>query len=206
MKNIKILSILGFSTLLLLGIATKPVLAHHLTGGKLPSNAFEGLMSGLAHPIIGIDHFAFVVAVGLLASIYLKVSVILPLSFILATLAGTGLHLMSLNLPLAEMVIAASVMAIGGLLILTRSVNAVWLILGGAIAGLFHGYAYGEAIVGAQMTPLFSYLAGFAIIQSVIILIAYQLGKMAVNVLPLRFAGFTIIGVGFAYLSSALLG
>jgi len=31
-----------------------------------------------------------------------------------------------------------------------------WLVLTvlGAIAGLFHGYAYGESIIGAGMTPL----------------------------------------------------
>jgi len=34
-----------------------------------------------------------------------------------------------------------------------------WLVLTvlGAIAGLFHGYAYGESIIGAGMTPLFAY-------------------------------------------------
>jgi len=39
-------------------------IAHHMTDGKLPAN-FAGFMSGLGHPIIGFDHFAFIVAVGL---------------------------------------------------------------------------------------------------------------------------------------------
>jgi urease accessory protein len=31
--------------------------------------------------------------------------------------------------------------------------------------GVFHGYAYGESIVGAQRGPLMAYLVGFTIIQ-----------------------------------------
>ena len=36
-----------------------------------------------------------------------------------------------------------------------------------AFAGIFHGYAYAESIFGAEPTPLYAYLAGFAIIQFV---------------------------------------
>jgi urease accessory protein len=32
-------------------------------------------------------------------------------------------------------------------------------------AGIFHGYAYGESIIGAETTPLVAYMAGFACIQ-----------------------------------------
>jgi len=32
-----------------------------MTDGKLPANFFAGFMSGLGHPIIGFDHFAFIV-------------------------------------------------------------------------------------------------------------------------------------------------
>src|SRR5258708_26221216 len=40
-----------------------PALAHHVMGGQVPVTFRDGLLSGLAHPIIGIDHFAAVVAV-----------------------------------------------------------------------------------------------------------------------------------------------
>ena len=42
--------------------------AHHALGGAMPASWTQGLMSGLAHPILGIDHLAFVVGVGLLAA------------------------------------------------------------------------------------------------------------------------------------------
>ena len=33
------------------------------------------------------------------------------------------------------------------------------------VAGAFHGYAYGESIIGAEKAPLAAYVVGFAMIQ-----------------------------------------
>jgi len=38
-----------------------------------------------------------------------------------------------------------------------------------ALFGLFHGYAFGEAVLGAEATPVIAYLAGLAIVQSLMI-------------------------------------
>ena len=35
--------------------------------GELPASLGQGLLSGLAHPVIGLDHLAFIVAAGLIA-------------------------------------------------------------------------------------------------------------------------------------------
>ncbi|MDJ0732669.1 MAG: HupE/UreJ family protein [Nostocaceae cyanobacterium] len=201
----------GLAMAFMLSFIAKPAYAHHPFGGGTPTNLFEGFMSGLGHPIIGIDHFTFVVAVGLLAALKPRGGIFVPIAFIIATLAGTGIHLQSLDLPAPEIVISASVLGFGIMLAMKDSPNLGWLIGTAAIAGIFHGYAYGEAIVGAQMTPLVAYLAGFAIIQLIVSLIAFQVGKLTLRriadqpSLMLRFAGFTIAGVGAAFLSSALL-
>lgn len=34
----------------------RPALAHHAMGNTTPNTFAEGLVSGLAHPIIGLDH------------------------------------------------------------------------------------------------------------------------------------------------------
>nr|MDJ0600449.1 HupE/UreJ family protein [Crocosphaera sp.] len=47
-------------------ILAQPATAHHPFGGQTPSNFFEGFLSGLGHPIIGLDHFAFILASGFL--------------------------------------------------------------------------------------------------------------------------------------------
>ena len=196
--------------LLLLGIM-EPAAAHHAMGGRTPSNLVEGFLSGLAHPLIGIDHFALVVAVGLFAALKASRGLGIPLAFVLSTLGGTILHLLGLDLPFPEAGIALSVLGFGLLLGREHSPHLLWLVSLAGIAGVFHGYAYGEAIVGAQMTPLGAYLAGFTLIQLLVALIAFSVGKLALNNAPqspalaVRFAGFTIAGIGAAFLSSVLL-
>jgi len=177
-------------------------------GGTTPTNFFEGFLSGLAHPVIGLDHFAFVVAVGLLAALT-RGGLLWPIAFILATLAGTGLHLQAVDLPFAEAGVAFSVLAIGALLACQKDLPPLLGALLVAIAGLLHGYAYGEAIVGAEMTPLVAYLAGFALIQ-LLVAIGVWAGGRALATRPSRqvfqFAGFTIVGVGLAFLATAVSG
>ena len=46
----------------------EPALAHHPMGGRMPATFTDGLLSGLGHPIIGLDHLAAVLAIGCLAA------------------------------------------------------------------------------------------------------------------------------------------
>ncbi len=198
-------------SVLSLSVFAAPAMAHHALNGRVPANLFEGVLSGLAHPILGPDHFAFVVAAGLLA-VLTQQGIWIPVGFCLAGLAGTGLHLMQIDLPAPEFFISLSVLAFGLLLALRQRPQAGVTIGMGAIAGLFHGYAYGEAIMGASLTPLMSYLVGFTFMQMAIALVAHRIGKSVMPhpqsqaALPLRFAGFLISGAGAAFLSAVLLG
>jgi urease accessory protein len=208
-KKYLLFALAFFLTLL---IVVEPANAHHPLEGEIPNNFFEGFMSGLAHPIIGLDHFAFVIAIGLLAALKNKQGILIPTTFILTTLIGTGIHLLEINLPFPEIIISLSVLAFGILLAQKNSLNLFWLMVSAAIAGIFHGYAYGESIIGAQMTPLVAYLAGFALIQLIIALISFIIGKFSLKrvaekpSLSLRFAGFIICGVGATFLASAIVG
>jgi urease accessory protein len=198
--------------LAVLAFLALPAQAHHALGGRLPANGWEGFLSGLAHPVIGLDHLAFVVAIGLLAAIQAR-RLLIPGTFLLAALAGTGLHLLRLDLPASEVFIAASVLLVGLLLAVKASPNVGLLVGLAAIAGLFHGYAYGEAIVGAEMSSLLTYLLGFTVIQFGVAMAAYWAGRQWLNrrsdsdrdALPLRFAGFSLCGAGVVFLSAALL-
>ena len=187
-----------------------PVFAHHPFGGNTPTNAVEGVLSGLGHPVIGLDHLAFVIAAGLLAAVIGR-GLLIPISFVVGSLAGPGVHLMALNLPATEWVIAASVFLFG-VLLSAKSQPKTPVVIGlAAVAGLFHGYAYGEAIVGAEMGPLVAYLLGFSFIQLAIALGAYWVGRTPLKAtaessgLTLRFAGFVICGVGAAFLSTLIV-
>ncbi|MBE9225038.1 HupE/UreJ family protein [Phormidium sp. LEGE 05292] len=206
------LSIISTLSLVVIGFfsVAQKAMAHHAMGGRMPANFFEGFISGLAHPIIGLDHFAFIVAIGFLA-VGLSRGALIPAGFVIASLAGTGLHLLKLNLPGNEIIIACSVIVFGILLVAQKQLNFTWLIALAAVAGLFHGYAYGESIVGAEMTPLFAYLLGFSIIQYAIALTALATGNLLtqkftnLTVSPLRLAGFAISAIGVVFLTNSLI-
>lgn len=191
-------------------LAPQPALAHHTLGSKIPSNFLEGLLSGLAHPVIGLDHLAFVVAIGLLA-VGIR-SALFPAGFVIAAMAGTGIRLLGLDLPASEIAIAISVIAFGAMLVGQNRPNWFVLVILAAIAGLFHGYAYGEFIVGAQMAPLFAYLLGFTLIQYGVALVAFLIGNVAMqksatqNLPWIRLAGLTICSIGVVFLTSSILG
>ncbi|MDY6936412.1 MAG: HupE/UreJ family protein [Cyanobacteriota bacterium] len=206
------LSIASLGLFLFWFFVAGPAFAHHPFGGKTPSNFVEGFFSGLGHPVVGIDHLTFVVAIGLLAATLGRRGLAIPVAFVLTATLGTGIHLMEVDLPALEIVISASVLGFGILLARQSLPNFALAVLGAAIAGIFHGYAYGEAIVGAEMNPLVAYLAGFTFIQLAIAFIAYAIGQFALKKvadrpsLALRFAGFTICGIGAAFLASFILG
>ena len=193
-----------------LGAAAEPTWAHHAMEGRIPANVFEGLLSGFAHPVIGLDHFAFVIAIGLLA-MNAKGRYGIPAAFVFATVAGTGLHLASINLAGAEIAVALSLVIAGGMLIWKQWSGRFLALMLGATAGVFHGYAYGESIVGAQSGPLAAYLLGFALIQYLIAAAVIWFGGRwnrsesfpARSPLVLRATGSIVglIGIGFMALN-----
>tara|TARA_R110002096_G_scaffold8239_18_gene34649 strand:- start:994 stop:1629 length:636 start_codon:yes stop_codon:yes gene_type:complete len=187
-----------------------PTLAHHAMGGGAPTTVVEGLLSGIAHPVIGIDHFAFLIAMGIAAAFTSRPR-IAPLAFVFATVAGCLLFVAGLRLPGVEIVVAGSVVAVGALVVSGRSCKATPLLTLFAAAGLAHGMAYGGAIVGAESTPLLAYLAGFAVVQTAIALTAGALVRRhadadGVAALQPRLAGAVAAGVGCAILVENLEG
>jgi urease accessory protein len=188
-------------------VAATPALAHHPMGFESPQTVAHGLLSGLAHPVIGVDHLAFVVLVGLAAAASGRL-LVAPLAFIGATLLGTVLQLWGAVLPLAELVIAGSVVVLGALLVLGRQVSGAAAPAAFAVAGLFHGWAYGEAVLGSEMGPIVAYLLGFAAIQFAIAAGVAVLAARAVvagfPALQARLAAAICLGVGLVFLVEEL--
>lgn len=146
----------------------------------MPATFVEGLLSGLAHPMIGPDHLLAIIAVGLL-SLGVSNGGWLAAMFVSSTLIGTGLHLARVDVPAAEVLIAGTVVLFGLLVLSLRTDDRrSWLARlapVGIIAGALHGYAYGEAIVGAGPHPLVAYLIGFCIIQTCVVLAIRRLAE-----------------------------
>src|SRR5437763_3365781 len=70
-------------------MASEPAAAHHVMGGKMPASLAEGLLSGLGHPIIGLDHLAAVVAVGCVAAAH-RAGALLAVGFVAAMMLGAA--------------------------------------------------------------------------------------------------------------------
>jgi len=192
----------------LVAMAPSLVLAHHGIDGRTPELFSEGFISGLAHPVLGLDHLVFLLAAGLAAGA-LRLGLPILGMFIIAAIAGLSLHLARLNLPLVEAAVAATILALG----LAAGSRAelgrkVWLALF-VVAGLCHGYAYGESIMGAAAAPLIGYLLGLGVVQGLLASLTYVAGsKLADDVgharPELRHLGVLLAVIGVVFFVTAL--
>ncbi len=156
--------------------------AHHDMDGDTPMTFLRGLSSGLAHPLIGLDHLVVLLLLGALCG-SLKVTAWPVLSFAVMSVVGCLLHTSRVAWPLAELVLALSVVAAGPLAwLIARREQPGMLALFGAF-GILHGYAYGDSMIGAGPLPLVGYLVGFVAIQLVVVWatvrVATRLGSAA---------------------------
>jgi len=176
-----------------------PAFAHHPAGGLPPATLWEGVASGVAHPVLGLDHLAFLLAAGLLLAAAPRAL----LAFLGAGFVGALIHRAGIGLGPVEVMVAASVILAGALLVLAgraRPATAL-LVPGVALAGLFHGHALAEAAV-ASPTPVFAaYLSALALMQAGIALGAAALAGWTSGALPFRAAGLAAMVVGVVFLA-----
>ncbi len=186
-------------------VAATPALAHHPMGGMTPETFTQGLLSGLGHPVIGLDHLAALVGVGLVSSRFAR-GLTLPAFWVLAMAAGVGLHLASANLPYAEALVALSVVAIGVAATMRTTLPYALIAALFAAGGAVHGYALGESIVGAETAPLAAYLAGLVAVQVALTTGIAFAARFVTNGSPampspsLRLAGLAVAVAGAATL------
>jgi urease accessory protein len=133
-------------------------MAH--TGAGIHDSA--SFVAGLVHPLIGVDHLAAMLAVGLwsaLVSRHVGMQMIWsPLAFANMLLMGALLGMNGVTTGLSEPLIATSLLALG-LLVLTRL--QLPAVLGSGLVGgfaLFHGLAHGQEL--AHSAQAFEALAG----------------------------------------------
>jgi urease accessory protein len=189
-------------------VAATPALAHHPMGGMTPATFMQGLLSGLGHPVIGLDHLAALIGVGLVSSRFAR-GLALPAFWLVAMAAGVGLHLASADLPHAELLVALSVVIIGIAATVRTTLPYAAIAALFAIGGAVHGYALGESIVGAESTPLVAYLIGLVVVQTALTIgIAFAARRFTKASLQapspqLRLAGLLVTVMGAATLALA---
>ena len=132
---------------LMIALIALPTLALAHPGG-LASHAHEGFVSGLLHPLTGIDHLAAMLAIGVWSALAVRPVWAAPVVFVALLAAGALVGFTGLAVPAVEPMIAASLLAMG-LLIATRARLPLWaaaLVAGGF--AFFHGAAHGFELGG----------------------------------------------------------
>jgi urease accessory protein len=179
-------------------MTAEPALAHHVMGGAMPQTFGQGFLSGIGHPVIGLDHFAAIAGVGFLAALAGQ-GLRLVILFSASMIGGVWLHLLRLDIPAAEFLVALATLALG-IFVLRQSLGRFVAPVLVAAAGLVHGYALGESIVGAEPTPLYAYLAGLFVIQTLISAAAFVLARrLTTSGWAIRLAGAAIATAGAAF-------
>lgn len=174
-------------------LAATPALAHTGVGHA------DGFFAGLSHPVFGPDHLLAMLSVGVWSAVAAPKNVwIAPLAFVAAMIAGAGLAFAGIGLPAVEAMIAASVVALG--LMVVAGVHLP-VLAGVALCGLFamfHGHAHASEATGGVA----AYIAGFALSTTAIHVAGIGIGLGAARLALLRYGlGVAVAGAGVAFLA-----
>ena len=165
--------------------------------------AAAGFLSGLRHPVSGLDHVVAMIAVGLWgAQLGAPAIWLLPVTFPMAMALGGFLGLIGVPLPGVEAGIALSAVALGAMVALEAR-PPLWAagILVGVFA-LFHGHAHGTELAPGQSALLYS--IGFVMATGTLHATGIAIGtahRWPAGRVALRFGGAAIAAAGIAFLA-----
>ncbi len=185
--NKQIMKVIGFATLL---IAAPFAEAHS-------GLAQNGFMSGLSHPLLGLDHLLAMFAVGIWAGrIGGKMSWSLPLVFIfimsVSAIGAQGLG----SMLLIENGIAVSLLLLGLFIVFAIKLSAVIGLMTVSLFAVFHGVAHG-AEWPLAVSPIW-YVSGFVISTALLMGAGVKTGVVSADRFQLfiRVVGMLIASTG----------
>lgn len=193
MKKLSIL--LGLSILLLPSTA----LAHNIGG--------SGILSGLSHPLFGLDHLLAMVAVGVISTQIGKKAVWkVPATFVAFMIIGGFLAISGLPLPGVEAGIALSVLILGVAIALRKTTPTTLAMLFVGLFAIFHGHAHGSEMPLIANAGLYAlgFVSSTALLHISGVLIGHFAKKTQVTQGILRFAGAGVGLMGFLFLFSLI--
>jgi urease accessory protein len=174
---------------LALAFGANPALAH--------AGHEHGMLAGFLHPLMGADHVAAMVAIGLwAASLGLKRGWLPPLGFLAGMAGGMGLAALGgigIGFGWVETAVAGSLIVLGAMLAMAQPFRpgvALPLVL---VAGLVHGLAHGGEIGGAAGVTALGMLAGSALLHGLGVALGVASARYAG---ALRFGGAAVAAFG----------
>jgi urease accessory protein len=164
-----------------------------------------GFLSGLSHPVSGLDHVVAMIAVGLWgAQLGMPALWILPVAFPMLMAFGGMLGLIGIPLPGVEIGIALSAVVLGALVLgRVRLPLAVAVMLVACFA-VFHGHAHGTELEAGQNAMLYS--LGFVIATGLLHGVGITIGliqRWELGGQVLRGAGALVMAAGLYFLWGA---
>ncbi len=163
-----------------------------------PGHGEHGLVLGFMHPLTGIDHLLVMLAVGLWAGkLGGAAKWQLPLAFLMLMGVGAMLGLSGIVLPGLETGIAASVMAMGLLLVVHVPIRQPMQIGLVALFALLHGLAHGaELSAGAGLATMTGMLCATALLHLAGLLVSMRLTGRLPAIYPVAGTGMMLVGLG----------
>ena len=185
---------------LLLMLAAVPAFAHEQSGQA------AGFLTGLQHPVSGLDHVLAMISVGLWGAQLGHPAVwILPVVFPMVMAFGGFLGLMGVPLPGTEIGIAVSAILLG-LMVALEARPPLWVAAGlVGFFGIFHGYAHGTELPAGENALLYS--VGFVIATGCLHGVWIGIGvahRWSAGRVALRLAGAVVALAGVYFLWGAL--
>ncbi|WP_192258023.1 HupE/UreJ family protein [Mesorhizobium silamurunense] len=186
----------AFSRLALTAAAVlMPSLAYAHSGGF----NVHGFVSGLQHPLAGIDHLLAMMAVGTIAARTGGRGIfVVPSCFVLAMIAGALLGIAGIGLPSLESGIAVSLVVLGAMMALARPLPLAIAASLTVLFGLFHGNAHGLEI--PETASGIAYAVGFVVATSAL----HTTGALAAMTLRRWPGAIRTAGVGTSLVGVAL--
>lgn len=184
----------------LLAAASLPVFGH-TAGGEA-----AGFLSGLEHPVSGLDHVLAMLAVGLWgAQLGVPALWLLPVAFPMMMAVGGMLGLAGLPLPGVEVGIALSAIVLGAMVLSAARPQLPVALTLVAVFALFHGHAHGTELPEGQSGLLYS--VGFVMATGLLHATGIAIGllhRFNWGEWLLRTAGAIIAAGGLYFLWSAI--
>lgn len=159
----------------------------------------SGFVSGLNHPVFGLDHLIAMVTVGLLsAQMGGRAIWSVPLTFVMVMAAGGVLGMNDVRLPLVEYGIAVSVLALGSALAAAKKFPTIFAMVFVGIFAIFHGHAHGTEMPDLDEPAM--YALGFSLATAGLHVLGAVTGyvgvRRAYGAGLLRFTGMLIAASG----------
>jgi urease accessory protein len=152
--------------------ADAPAFAHDQGG------VAGGLVSGLAHPLTGIDHMIAMVAVGIWgAQLGAPAIWLLPVTFPLVMAFGGVAGVLRIPLPMPEAAIALSALVLGAAVAARARVPFAAAAAVVGVFAIFHGHAHGVELPRAA-NPL-AYGAGFVVATGLLHVSGIAIGALS---------------------------